>query len=51
MAEIQNYEALVGLNNDKTKKRYEAGDIISEKDFSKKTLEHWLRTKRIKKVK
>lgn len=41
------YIALTGLNNDKTGKRFDPGDTVTNKDFSKSIIQHWLQTNRI----
>ena len=37
------YEAQTGLTNDKTGKRWEAGDTVKDGDFTKKVVAHWLK--------
>ena len=45
------YKAVVGLDNDKTGKRFEPGDAVSEDDFTKATIKHWLKKGAIREVK
>lgn len=42
------YLALVNLSNEKTGKKYKAGDEVTEKDFPAKVLAHWLKTGKVK---
>jgi len=44
MANDTKYKMLVGANNDKKGTRFEAGAIVTHKDFSKSTLDHWVNT-------
>ena len=37
------YVATVGLTNDKTKKRFEPGDVVTSKDFPKGVIAAWLK--------
>lgn len=37
------YIATVGLDNDKTGKRFNAGDSVKAKDFPKKVIDAWLK--------
>ena len=36
------YKVLIGCQNDKTGKRFEPGDTVSDKDFPKLVIKHWL---------
>jgi len=36
------YIAKVGLSNDKTGKRFEPGDKVTDEDFSRAVIENWL---------
>ena len=39
------------LTNEKTKKVFYAGDIVTEKDFPKTTINHWINRRYLKEVK
>lgn len=41
------YIATVGLTNDKTNKRFEAGDTVKDGDFPKYVIEAWLERGRL----
>ena len=42
------YIATVGLTNDKSKKRFEPGDTVTDKDFPKYIIEGWLKRGHLK---
>ena len=36
------YKVLIPCKNDKTRKSYDIGAIVTDADFDKSTLEHWV---------
>lgn len=42
LTKADKFIALTGLDNDKTGRRYEAGDEITVEDFSEDVILHWL---------
>ena len=36
------YKVLIGCQNDRTGKRFEPGDVCTDKDFSKAVIKNWL---------
>ena len=39
---MPSYKVLVGIENDRTGKRFEPGDVCTNKDFSKAVIKNWL---------
>ena len=42
------YIALTGLENDKTGRRFELGDVVQEGDFPAAILKHWLESGKVR---
>lgn len=40
---VGGYIAMTGLNNERTGRRFEAGDLVQSGDFPPETLEHWVK--------